>query len=157
MFRFAVLAAVFAVFTVFAVAAPGAEDAQGAREVHAGSISVANAWTRPTAAGMPMGVAYFVVRNAGATADAIVSASTPAAARVEFHRTTLSEGMARMRPLHEIVVPANGTVAVEPGGIHLMLVDLHGPLVAGTRVPLVLAFRGAGRVELELAVEPRGD
>jgi copper(I)-binding protein len=123
--------------------------------VHAGRIVVSDAWTRPTAAGMPMGVAYFVVRNDGTRADAIVSASTPAAARVEFHQTTLTGGMARMRPLQNIDVPAGASVAVAPGGIHLMLVDLASALSAGTRVPLTLVFRDAGRVEVELAVEAR--
>ena len=126
-------------------------------DVRAGTIVVSDAWSRPTAAGMPMGVAYFVVRNDGATDDAIVSASTPAAARVEIHQTTFSDGMARMRPLQEITAPAHGKVAVSPGGIHLMLVDLVKPLAAGTRVPLVLQFRHAGRVEIQLAVGTRAE
>lgn len=130
---------------------------QDARDVRAGPIVVSGAWTRPTAAGMPMGVAYFVVRNTGSSADTLVAASTPAAARVEFHQTTFAGGMARMRPLREIVVPAGATVAVAPGGIHLMLVDLRAPLAAGTRVPLELEFRTAGKVEILLAVESRAD
>jgi copper(I)-binding protein len=126
-------------------------------DARAGSIVVSDGWTRPTAAGMPMGVAYFVVRNDGTAADAIVSASTPAAARVEMHQTTFADGMARMRPLKEIAVPAKQKVTVAPGGIHLMLVDLAAPLAVGTRVPLVLQFRNAGRVEIRLAVEARAD
>jgi periplasmic copper chaperone A len=134
-----------------AAALPAAEP----RAVHAHSIVISDAWARPTAAGMPMGVAYFVVRNDGAVPDAIVAASTPAAARVEFHRTTLAGGVARMRPLAEIAVPARSRVMVEPGGIHLMLVDLAAPLVAGARVPLVLVFRNAGKVEVSVVVESR--
>ena len=128
-----------------------------ADDVRAGSIVVSDAWTRPTAAGLTVGVAYFVVRNNGAAADAIVSASSPAAAQVEMHLTTLADGMARMRPLREIAVPARGKVAVAPGGIHLMLVDLAAPLAAGTYVPLVLQFRKAGRIEIRLAVQARAD
>jgi copper(I)-binding protein len=124
-------------------------------EVRAGRIVVSDAWTRPAAAGMPMGVAYFVVRNGGASADTIVAATTPAAARVEFHQTTLADGMSRMRPLREIAVPAGATIAIAPGGIHLMLVELVAPLSAGTRVPLTLVFRNAGKVQISLAVEAR--
>jgi copper(I)-binding protein len=135
----------------------GAVFAADPREMRAGPIVIRDAWTRPAAAGMPMGVAYFVVRNDGASDDVIVAASTPAAAHVEFHQTTLADGMARMRPLREIVVPAKGRVAVAPGGIHLMLVDLVAPLAAGARVPMVLQFRSAGRVEIQLAVEARAE
>lgn len=131
--------------------------AQDVHDVRAGALVVSGAWTRPTSAGMPMGVAYFTVRNTAAVADTLVAASTPAAARVEFHQTTFAGGMARMRPLREIDVPANGRVEVAPGGIHLMLVDLRAPLAAGTRVPLALVFRKAGRVEIRLAVESRAD
>ena len=138
---------------LLAVALPAADS----NSISKGFIVISGAWTRPTAAGMPMGVAYFVVQNQGASADAIVAASTPAAAHVEFHQTTLSDGMARMRPLQRIDVPAQGTVAVTPGGIHLMLVDLKGPLVAGSHVPLELEFGVAGKVTIRLAVEQRAE
>lgn len=120
-------------------------------------IVVADAWARPTAAGMPMGVAYFTIVNGANADDALFAASTPAAARVEMHETRLDDGMARMRPLAEIRVPARSRVAVAPGGIHLMLVDLAKPLVAGTQVPLTLEFRKTGRVTIQLRVETRGE
>lgn len=135
-------------------ATPPAADAI---EVRKGAIVITGAWARPTAAGMPMGVAYFVVRNEGTSADAIIAASTPAAVHVEFHQTTLSDGMARMRPLQRIDVPAQGSVAVAPGGIHLMLIDLAAPLAAGSHVPLVLEFRNAGKITIRLAVEQRAE
>jgi periplasmic copper chaperone A len=120
------------------------------------SLVISDAWTRPTAAGMPMGVAYFTITNGTSADDVLIAASTPAAARVEMHETSFEDGMARMRPLREILVPAGGTVAVAPGGIHLMLVDLVQPLEAGSRVPLVLEFRTAGKMTVELGVEARG-
>lgn len=119
-------------------------------------VVISDAWTRPTATGMPMGVAYFTITNNTGADDALVAASTPAAARVEMHETSIEDGMARMRPLTEIAVPRAGRVAVAPGGIHLMLVDLVQPLEAGSRVPLVLEFRTAGKMTVELSVEARG-
>jgi periplasmic copper chaperone A len=147
--RFAIASLATLVVATSSAAGPG--------ETRAGPIVISDAWTRPTAAGMPMGVAYFVVRNDGARDDAIVAASTSAAARVEIHQTTLTDGMARMRPLREVVVPARRQVAIAPGGIHLMLVDLAAPLVAGQRIPLVLQFRNAGRVEIRLVVAARAE
>jgi periplasmic copper chaperone A len=121
-----------------------------------GSLVISDAWTRPTAAGMPMGVAYFTITNGTGTDDVLIAASTPAAARVEMHETSIEDGMARMRPLSELRVPAGGQVTVAPGGIHLMLIDLVQPLAADTRVPLVLEFRTAGKITVELDVEARG-
>jgi copper(I)-binding protein len=119
----------------------------------AGALRISQPWSRATSAGMPMGVAYLTITNQGKKADALIAASTPAAARVEIHHTTLVDGMARMRPLAEIPIPAGETVKIEPGGMHLMLVDLKAPLAAGKPVPLTLEFRVAGRVTLDLAVE----
>jgi copper(I)-binding protein len=123
-----------------------------ARDRPHGDIVVGHAWSRPTAAGMGMGVGYLVMTNQGKTPDVLVSASTPAAENVEFHESTLVDGMHRMRPRAEIPLPAGATVKLEPGGLHLMLVGLKGPLAAGTRVPLTLEFREAGAVTIELSV-----
>jgi copper(I)-binding protein len=117
-----------------------------------GGLVVSNAWSRPTPAGMGMGVGYFTVTNRGSRTDTLIHASTPAAAGVEFHESLLVDGMARMRPREAIPVPAGGTVQLQPGGLHLMLVGLKAPLAAGSKVPLTLTFRGAGTIQVELAV-----
>lgn len=119
------------------------------------AMRVDDAWSRPTMPGMSMGVAYFTLTNGTDADDELIAASTPLAARVEMHETAMEEGMARMRPLTEIVVPARGRVEVKPGGIHLMLVDLAQPLPEGSRVPMTLEFRNAGKVAVDLSVESR--
>ena len=132
-----------------------------AAAAHAHQYSVArlvigHPWSRPTASGVPTGVAYLSITNNGPQQDTLIAASTPAAARVEFHRSSLEAGMARMRPAGAVVVAPNTTITAEPGGLHLMLVDLKSPLVAGTSVPLVLQFESAGSITVQLQVEPQG-
>jgi len=129
-----------------------------AAAAHAHSFSIGNLvighpWSRPTASGMPIGVAYLSITNNGPREDTLLSASSPVAARVEFHRTSLEAGMARMRPAGPVVVGPKVTVTAEPGGLHLMLVDLKAPLVAGTTVPLVLIFKSAGEITVQLKIE----
>jgi copper(I)-binding protein len=123
-----------------------------ARDRAHGDIVVGHAWSRPTAEGMSMGVGYFVMTNHGKSPDELVSASTPAAENVEFHESTLVDGMHRMRPRAGIPLAAGATVKLEPGGLHLMLVGLKVPLAAGTRIPLTLEFRQAGTITIELAI-----
>lgn len=118
-----------------------------------GTLVIDHPWSRPTAAGMPMGVAYLTIINRGKTADALIAASSNAAGRAEFHQTSFVDGMARMRPLTEIPIPAGTTVKIEPGGIHIMLVDLKAPLVPGKPVPLQLEFRNAGKLTVSLNIE----
>jgi len=118
-----------------------------------GSLVIGHPWSRPTASGMPTGVAYLSITNNGLREDTLLAAHTPAAARVEFHRTSFDAGMARMRPAEALVVGPNSTITAEPGGLHLMLVDLKSPLVVGSFVPLVLQFEAAGEITVQLKVE----
>ena len=118
-----------------------------------GNLTISHPWSRATAPGMPMGVAYLAITNRGKAADALVAASTPAAAQVEIHQTTLSDGMARMRPVQEVVIAPGSTVKIEPGGIHLMLVGLKQPLSPPATVPLTLRFRDAGEITIQLTIE----
>jgi len=126
-----------------------------AHQYELGTLVIGHPWARPTAPGMPLGAAYLSITNNGKYADALVAASSPAAARVEFHQTTLADGMARMRPLTEIAIAPGATVKIEPGGIHVMLADLKAPLEPGKPVPLELEFRVAGKLTVELSIEAR--
>lgn len=126
-----------------------------AQHYSVGNLVIGHPWSRPTASGMPTGVAYLSITNKGPQEDTLIAAHTPAAARVEFHRTSIESGMARMRPAGTLVVAPNATITAEPGGLHLMLVDLKAPLVEGTSIPLVLTFKSAGEVTVQLKIETR--
>ncbi|MFA9564893.1 MAG: copper chaperone PCu(A)C, partial [Acidimicrobiales bacterium] len=49
-----------------------------------------------------------------------------------------SDGAMMMQPIDAIEVPAGGSVSLEPGGIHIMLLELAEPLEAGTSFDLTL-------------------
>jgi len=120
-----------------------------------GDLAIGHPWSRPTAAGIPTGVAYLSITNNGPAAEVLLGAHSPVAARIELHQTLISEGMARMRPLPQIEIAPGATVRIAPGGIHLMLFNLKAPLALGEEVPLTLRFRHAGEVEVKIKVEAR--
>ena len=119
-----------------------------------GNLSVERPWAREMPPVAPNGAAYLRIENAGAAADRIVSASSPIARRVEFHTHEMDGGVMKMRRVHWVEVPAQGSVRFAPGGLHMMLIGLKEPLVAGGSFPLTLGFRNAG--ELEMKVEITG-
>ena len=55
-----------------------------------------------------------------------------------------------------IAIPAGGEVTLQPGGIHLMLLDLAAPLVEAGTVELTLEFETAGAVTLTVPVTSAG-
>jgi copper(I)-binding protein len=124
-----------------------------AHQFSAGNLVIKHPWARPTATGVPTGVAYLSITNLGAQQDILISAHSPRASRVDFHRTSYEAGMARMRPAGTLVIEPGNTLTAAPGGLHLMLVDLKEPLLQGTSVPLVLTFKTAGDVTVQLKIE----
>jgi copper(I)-binding protein len=128
----------------------------GAAQAHdytAGALKIGHPWARSTVPGQANGGAYLKLQNGGSGADKLLSASTPAAERVELHSMSMDGDVMRMREVGAIEVPPAQTVELKPGALHLMLVGLKAPLQAGTRVPLTLRFQQAGEVKVELAVQ----
>jgi hypothetical protein len=121
----------------------------------ASSIRVEAAWTRAAGAGTS-GVGYMTMRNTGPAPDRLVAARTPAARTVELHTHIRDGDVMRMRPVPAIDLPPGGEVRLAPGGLHLMLIGLTGPLRQGERVPVTLVFERAGEMDVVLSVEAAG-
>lgn len=137
------------------LAAGTAAPAVAAHEFTAGDLRIGHPWSRAAGANTN-GAGFMSIRNAGSQPDRLLSASTPAARVVELH-THIREGdVMRMRPVTDIPVPAGQTVHLRPGGLHLMLIGLTGPLNRGASVPLTLRFERAGEVQVTLDIEAAG-
>ena len=62
----------------------------------------------------------------------------------------------KMRRVDALPLPAGETVTLEPGGYHVMLLDINRPLKAGEEVGLVLVIEQSGkRVELPVQAQVR--
>ena len=108
-------------------------------------VTVTNAWVRPPPPGARTGAAFMTLTNGGAKAARLVAADNPASNLTELHTHLHEDGIMKMRQVKEIVVPAHGTAKLEPGGYHIMLIDLKNALKAGDTVPLTLHFDDGGQ------------
>jgi periplasmic copper chaperone A len=141
---------------VLALLVLGATIQAPARADTASSISVAKIWARATPPGAPTGAIYFTVTNTGTDADTLVSAATPAAKEAQFHESTVDNGISRMRPTGPLALAPGQSVVFAPGGKHVMLMGLAGPLKPGSTFPLTLTFAKAGKVDVTVDVEKSG-
>ncbi|HEU5178902.1 MAG TPA: copper chaperone PCu(A)C [Burkholderiales bacterium] len=121
-----------------------------------GDLQIRHPWSRATPPGAKVGVGYLEIRNNGAQPDRLLSASTSVAKRVEMHVTEQAGEVAKMRQLRAFEVPGRERLALEPGGAHLMLVDLVQPLKKGERFGMTLRFERAGEVEVQFEVQEMG-
>lgn len=105
-----------------------------------GSLQAEDAWVRAAPPGVTMLAGYLTLRNTGEAPVRLTGVSSPDFARVELHRSVLEDGLARMRPVDGLVLPAGGEVRLEPGGYHLMLIQPVRTLAPGDSVQLRLRF-----------------
>ncbi len=124
----------------------------GAHGAQLGAIEIGHPWARATAPGQGAGGGFLKLQNGGA-GDRLLGASAAVAERVEMHSMTMEGDVMRMRQLDAIDLPAGQTVALQPGGLHLMFMGLKQPLAAGSRFPMKLRFEKAGEVTVDVKVE----
>jgi copper(I)-binding protein len=123
-----------------------------AQSANAGELIVHDAWARATAGRSTIGAAYLTLKNAGSTADRLISATTPVAGSVELHASIQDGDVMRMQKLDSIELAPDATVEFKPSGMHMMLVGVAAPLKQGTSFPLTLMFASGKSAKVEVAV-----
>jgi len=125
-----------------------------AQATWAANINVSEAWARATMPGQPVSGAYMQIRS---DADArLVGVSSPAVPRVEVHEMKMDGDVMRMREVKAIELPKGKTVSLQPGGFHIMLMNLQKPIAAGDVIPLTLVVESGGKQQaVEVKVEAR--
>ena len=120
----------------------------------AANVSVSDAWARATMPGQQVSGAYMKLT---ADVDAkLVGASSPAVPRVEVHEMKMDGDVMRMRELKSLDLPKGKTVTLEPGGFHIMLMNLKKPIAAGDVIPLMLVVESGGKQQtVEVKAEAR--
>lgn len=104
-------------------------------------VGVADPWVRAAVPGQQATGAF--MQLTAAQGAKLVGGSTPVAAALEVHEMKMEGDVMKMRALTTLDLPAGQAVALKPGGYHIMLIGLKGPLSAGDTVPLTLTFQGA--------------
>lgn len=99
--------------------------------------------------GTGTGVVYMTIENTGDDDDALLGGSTDRAQTVEVHEMRVQDDIGIMVP-HDgpLVIPAGESVALEPAGLHIMLIDLNDDIRLGDTFDLTLEFEQAGEVTI---------
>jgi len=146
------MAALFAAVLIFSLPAlAGAQNAKGHAAATQHGITVTGAWARPTIAKMRISAAYFQAATTGGE-DKLIAAKTPNADKAELHQHIMENGIAKMRPVDSVAIAPGAPVVFQPGGYHVMIMGLKGPLNEGDSFPLTLTFETAGDVTVDVMV-----
>ena len=121
-----------------------------------GALTIEAPFARATLPNQPVAGGFMTITNAGETEDRLIAVASPSAGRMEIHEMKMDGDVMRMREISGgLVIPAGETVTLEPGGYHLMFMDLAGPFVAGETAEVVLTFEAAGEVALTFPIVSR--
>jgi periplasmic copper chaperone A len=141
-------AVVFSVAAAGIVAAPAA-----AADYDAGSMHISTPWARATPKGAAAGAGYMTITNNGTTPDTVSCVSDDASVQCQIHSATMEGGVMKMRPVEGgLDIKPGETVTLQPGGYHIMFVNLKHPLEQGQSVKATLKFEHAGSVDVEYPI-----
>ncbi|MGL4601298.1 MAG: copper chaperone PCu(A)C [Plesiomonas sp.] len=122
------------------------------------AVVVANPYARATVANADISAVFLTLFNSESDERQLVSVSSPLADTTEMHQSsTNTQGVMNMQAVTKIAIPAKGTVILQPGGLHIMLLNLHQALPEGATVPLTLTFDDGQQLNVEAvakAIQP---
>lgn len=104
------------------------------------STTMTDPWVKAVDDGMT--AAFGVLTNDSDEDVTIVAASTDTAPTVELHETSMdATGGMSMSPIEGgFVIPAGGSLTLEVGSFHIMIMGVSEPIVAGDDVDITLTF-----------------
>ena len=116
---------------------------------------VDDAWVRATVAGQPSTGAFMHITSS--TDSKLVEVRSPVAKTVQIHESKMQNDVMSMQPVTSVALPAGKSVAIEPEGYHVMLIDLVNQVKAGDQVPLTLIVEDSKGVKelIEVKAEAR--
>ncbi|MEU4703028.1 copper chaperone PCu(A)C [Nonomuraea dietziae] len=123
-------------------AAPATSAATGAT----GAVSITDPWVKTAKKGMS--AAFGTLVNNSDAEVTVVSGSSPLSPKIELHEVVESGGKMVMRPKEGgFVIPPRGTHELQPGGDHIMLMDLAQEVKPGAEIAFTLTLKDGGTLE----------
>ncbi|ATO12671.1 hypothetical protein CO540_01480 [Micromonospora sp. WMMA2032] len=131
-------------------AAPSASTtASASAAASAGVLGIRDPWVKAADKGMT--AAFGTLVNDG-DADVTITGATTEVSPMELHEMTMKDGkMVMQAKPGGIVIKARSSATLEPGGDHLMLMNLKQPVKAGDELSFTLTFAD-GRTQTFTAV-----
>jgi len=116
-------------------------------------VSVEEPYVREVPPGQMISASFMNLKNDSDKEIALIKASSDAAKSVELHEHVHEDGMMKMRQVSEILVPANGSTSLKPGGYHIMLIGLQQKIKAGDKIDLNLEFDNGDKKTITATVK----
>jgi len=125
--------------------------------VQAADLMMSDVWARATPKMAKAGAAFLTIQNHSAEDDRLIAASADVSRKTEIHTHIHADGIMKMRKVEALPLPAQGQLALKPGGDHIMFMGLKAPLIEGDSFPLTLFFEKAGAKTVTVKIQSLKD
>lgn len=118
-----------------------------------GKVELTEGWARPGAKGQTSGI-YLTINNGTASTDTLIGVTSEVAEKAEVHETIQNkDGTMSMRPVGQPTIKESSTLRLQPGGKHIMLMNLKRDLVIGDSLSVSLDFAHVGKKTILVPVK----
>lgn len=119
----------------------------------ASSITIESPYVRAIPPGQTISAAFMVIKNNSDEAISLVKATSEIAETVELHEHINADGMMKMRQVPNIVIAANSTTDLKPGGYHIMLIGLKKAIKPDDIIDMTLEFSNGAEQAVKASVK----
>lgn len=117
---------------------------------------IESGWLRLPPGGMPMLAGFARIANPCGAPAVVTGARSARFEDVSLHETRIVDGVSRMRAVRRLTVPVRGSVSLQPGGLHLMLMGPHPAVQPGERIEIELLLDDGRVLRGDLPVRSAG-
>lgn len=117
------------------------------------NVQVDNAWIKLAPPAATTNAAYMQISNPELQTQTIVGISADCCAMVMLHRMQYDGDKVSMAHLDQLAIPAQSSVQLAPGGMHIMLMQAHEKLLLNHQVAITLKFSDGHSQTINLTVK----
>ena len=119
----------------------------------ASELEISKQYIRATPPHVTNSVAFFTVKNNTDKNIKLVAVNSDIAKHVQLHNNINEDGLMKMRQVNAIMVDANSSRSLQPGGYHVMFLGLKNDLIEGQSIVLTLYFDNGDQIEIDTPVQ----
>ncbi|MCK5902490.1 MAG: copper chaperone PCu(A)C [Cocleimonas sp.] len=119
----------------------------------ANNINIEAPYVRAIPSGQTISAAFMRLSNRSDVPIDLIAASSNIASTVELHHHINEDGMMKMRQVPKISIAAKSKTELQPGGYHLMLIDLKQVIKPDDIIELTLKFSNGSQQTINAKVK----
>ena len=124
-----------------------------ANSIKFNGLILSNFWIKETIGNYKMTSGYLTIENKNSVDERLLSLTSEIAKKHQLHNIIVKNDIMNMENLNNgIVIRAKSKLSLKPGSYHIMFMKLLKPLKITKKYKVILNFKNAGSVTLEMPV-----